>query len=289
MTPPECPTTVIELPQGPVEFRWEQRGPRTVLMVHGGHMRASLPLGEEVFARAGYSILAPSRPGYGRTPLHVGPGPVKFADVVAGLCHELGIRRLAAVVGQSAGGPTAVMLASCHRDLVERLILQSAVGLLPWPDRRTRLGGGVLFIPRTERAVWAITHILVRRTPRLALRLLLRELTSRPAGTFVAGLAPEHRALLLGLFARMRSGAGFAADLRHLAGGTGPAPRVTQPTLVIASPDDGAVPFAHAQALAAAIPGAQLITSRAPSHFIWLGEDYPDIELSITRFLRGTL
>ncbi|MFD0853052.1 hypothetical protein ACFQ07_12505, partial [Actinomadura adrarensis] len=63
------PTRVLELAvSGPVEYRLEERGPRTVLVLHGGHMRAGLPLGEETFAEAGHTILAPSRPGYGRTP-----------------------------------------------------------------------------------------------------------------------------------------------------------------------------------------------------------------------------
>jgi len=85
----------------------------------------------------------------------------------------------------------------------------------------------------------------------------------------------------------MRSGAGFAADLRAMAGGTGQVPPVSGPTLVIAAPDDGAVPFAHARALVAAIPGAQLIVSQAPSHFIWLGEDYSAVADGITDFLAG--
>jgi pimeloyl-ACP methyl ester carboxylesterase len=70
----ERPTTVTELSCGPVKYRLEHHGlhhghddSSTVLILHGGHMRASLPLGEEVFTEAGYSVLVPSRPGYGRT------------------------------------------------------------------------------------------------------------------------------------------------------------------------------------------------------------------------------
>lgn len=285
MSDVERPTEVIGLTRGTVEYRLEVRGPQVVLMLHGGHMRASLPLGEEVFAEAGCTILAPSRPGYGRTPLKAGARPEQFADVVAELCARLGIERLAAVVGQSAGGPTAVMLASRHPDLVERLILQSAVGFLPWPDLRTRVGGRCVFAPRTERATWALIHALVRRAPDRALRLLLRDLTVRPVRSVVAALPGMHRTLLLELFARMRSGAGFAADLRAMADGVGEVPHVSRPTLVIAAPDDGAVPFAHARALVEAIPGARLVVSEAPSHFIWLGEDYPVVADAVTDFL----
>jgi dipeptidyl aminopeptidase/acylaminoacyl peptidase len=56
---------VASLPAGPVEYRLEGDGPRTVVVFHGGHMRAGLALGENVFADAGCAVLAPSRPGYG--------------------------------------------------------------------------------------------------------------------------------------------------------------------------------------------------------------------------------
>jgi pimeloyl-ACP methyl ester carboxylesterase len=49
---------------------------------------------------------------------------------------------------------------------------------------------------------------------------------------------------------------------------------VCQPTLVVATRNDGGVPFAHAQSLAAAIRRAELVESRADSHFIWLGADW---------------
>lgn len=282
------PTEVADLSRGAVEYRLERRGPRTVLMMHGGHMRASLPLGEEVFAGAGYTVLAPSRPGYGRTPVTTGTSPEGFAAVAAELCARLGIGSLAAVVGQSAGGPSAVTMAARCPALVERLILQGAVGPLPWPDRRTRLGGRVVFSPRTERLTWALVHVLVRRAPAAGLRLLLRDLTVQPARQALAAMAEPHRTLAAALFERMRSGSGFSADLRNFTDTTAyrqAAAGVGQAALVIASPNDGAVPFTHAQALASTLPNARLIASKARSHFIWFGDDYPAIAAAITGFL----
>ncbi|TYB50074.1 alpha/beta hydrolase [Actinomadura chibensis] len=257
-------------------------------MMHGGHMRASLPLGEDVFADAGYSVLAPSRPGYGRTPLTTGTSAPGFADVVADLCDRLGIGSLAAVVGQSAGGPSAVAVAARHPGLVRRLVLQSAVGPLPWPDRRTRLGGRVVFDPRAERVTWALLHLLMRRAPGIGLRLLLGELSVQPIGPILAAMAEPHRTMAATLFQHMRSGSGFAADLRDFGDASAyreVASSVVQPALVIAGPEDGAVPFAHAKALAAALPDAHLITSEAPTHFIWLSPDYPGIARAIIDFL----
>ncbi|MFC5750167.1 alpha/beta fold hydrolase [Actinomadura rugatobispora] len=287
----ERPTRLVDLSAGPVEYRLEERGPRTVLMLHGGHMRAGIALGEEVFAEAGHTILAVSRPGYGRTPLGTGTTPDRFADVLAGLCAHLGIGSLAGAVGQSAGGPTALALAARHPDLVERLILQSAVGLLPWPDRRTRMAGGVAFHPRAQAATWALIRALSRRAPDLALRVLLPDLTSRPVAELLTGLPAAHRTALLELFTQMRSGSGFRNDMRIMAApatsaqAARQAARLRQPTLVIASRDDGSVTYAHAGSLAETIPHARLLISTAPSHMIWLAEDYPDIAADITGFL----
>ncbi|MPZ89994.1 MAG: alpha/beta fold hydrolase, partial [Nitriliruptorales bacterium] len=228
----------------------------------------------------------PSRPGYGGTPLGTGPSPDVFADVVAQLCGKLGIDQLAVAVGISAGGPTAVAMAARHPQLVQRLILQSAVGPLSWPDRLTRAAGRVLFNARTEALVWRLTHALLRRYPTVGLRLLLRDLTTLPIRTALAGLGNEHRQALVDLLMQLRSRAGFANDLRCLAQGVSQQiTEVTQPTLVIATRADGSVPFAHAQALAAGIPRAQLLTSGADTHFIWFGEGYPRISDEIAQFL----
>jgi hypothetical protein len=70
---------------------------RRVLVFHGGHARACLALGEEVFAAASCTLLAPSRPGYRRTPLSTGRSVHGYTDVVPALCADLGITRVGAV------------------------------------------------------------------------------------------------------------------------------------------------------------------------------------------------
>ncbi|WP_329551033.1 alpha/beta fold hydrolase [Streptomyces sp. NBC_00696] len=262
----EHPTELAESNVGRVEYRFDRRGPATVVVFYGGHMRAGLSLGEEVYAEAGCSVLVPSRPGYGRTPVSAGASAGGFADVTAALCAHLGITEVAAVAGVSGGGPTAVAMAALHPVLVQRLILQSAVGPLPWPDRRTRLGARIVFAPHTEHVSWALLHSLVRYAPDAGLRMLLRDLTLLPVRDVVAGLLPEDRERLLALFSRMRSGRGFTRDLKELAtagDSVGHAVRVSQPALVIATRQDAAVRFAHSRALAAALPHAELLESRA--------------------------
>jgi pimeloyl-ACP methyl ester carboxylesterase len=276
------PTAIARLPAGRVEYRLDRRRDAVVVVFHGGHTRAGLALGEDVFAAAGCTILAPSRPGYGRTPLSTGTSVQRYADVVRELCAHLGIARVAAVVGISGGGPTAATFAARHTDLVERLILVSAVGWLPFPDRRTRLGSHLVFNAMTERLTWAGVHTLARKAPDACLRMMLRSLSTRPVDEVVAALRAEDRAMLLALFAQMRSGRGFLNDLRPTPDVTA---RIDQPTLVIATRTDGGVPFAHARSLASTIRHAELVESRADSHLVWLGTDWPVIAQRIRAFL----
>jgi pimeloyl-ACP methyl ester carboxylesterase len=105
------PTTVACLLADQVEYRLDRRGETVVVLCHGRHVRAGLALGDEVFAAAGHTVLVPSRPGYGRTPLSTGISAEGFADAIRELCAHLGIARVAAAAGISGGGPTAATLA----------------------------------------------------------------------------------------------------------------------------------------------------------------------------------
>ncbi len=122
----------------------------------------------------------------------------------------------------------------------------------------------------------------MRITPGLDLQILLGSLSTVPGRKVVAGLRAEDRATLISLVRHMRSGRGFLNDLR-------PSPDVCsdveQPALVIATRNDGAVPFAHAQSLVAAIRRAELLRSQADSHLIWFGRDWPAIAKRIQAFL----
>ncbi|WP_233197100.1 alpha/beta hydrolase [Verrucosispora sp. ts21] len=274
-------TTVARLGSGAVEYRLDRRGDTVVVVLHGGHLRAGLVWDETVFVDAGITVLAPSRPGYGRTPLSTGTTRAGFADVTAELCRHLGIDKVAAVLGISAGGPTAMAVAARHPGLVERLILQCSQGP-HWPRRRERLLANLIFSPVAERLTWGGLRRLLRRAPDTGLRMLLGGLSTVPPRQLLAGMWPEHRATLIALFSAMRSGAGFRQDLRPYTDVTA---EIGQPTLVIASRHDGAVSFDDAEHLATAIRRAELVESRSDSHFLELGADWPAISEAIRVFL----
>lgn len=110
-----------------------------------------------------------------------------------------------------------------------------------------------------------------------------RKIRAKPTGEVLASLNAHERATLVALYSHMRSGAGFHNDLRSF--DAAPPQPITQPTLVIASRNDAAVPIAHAESLVNAIPHAELVASQADSHLIWFGSDYPVIANRIRSFL----
>lgn len=260
----------VTLPSGRVEYRYQERGPRTALICHGGHLRASVAVGEDVFEQAGFSVLAPSRPGYGHTPMIAGPGPARFAPVVRELWQHLGLRGADVVVGFSAGAPLAVDLAARYPDEVGALVLQSARSSLPWPDPLTLSLSSAVFGPAWQSMMWAGARTWMGVTPNAWLLSMLTPMSRRPAHEVLADLSPRERDSIRRLFSLMRSGLGFSADLRQVPDAAMER-AVTQPTLVVASPDDAVLPFGHAEHLAGSIEHAELFASPALSHLIWFG------------------
>lgn len=274
----------VAVPSGLVEYRFDRRGPRTALICHGGHLSGRVAVGEDVFADAGWSVLAPSRPGYGGTPVASGPGPERFAVVVRELCRRLEIDRVDAVVGFSAGAPLAIALAAQNPDLVGALVLQSARSSLPWPDHLSRTVASAVFAPRWENLVWTSARHWMLLAPDAWLMTMLATMSLHPPQHVFADLDPDERTVVRRLFSRMRSGHGFGVDLREV-----PDPlierSVSQPTLVVSSPHDAVLPFAHAEHLAASIEGAELFTSPSLSHLLWFGSGGPATQARVASFV----
>jgi pimeloyl-ACP methyl ester carboxylesterase len=277
-------TEVALLASGPLEYRVERQEERTVVVFHGGHMHAGVALGEGPFLDSGYSVLVPSRPGYGLTPIETGPTPGEFTDSVLELVAHLGLGEVSAVVGISAGGRYAIPMAARHPGTVKRLILQSSVSSLPWPDPKTRLAARVAFNPITEGATWGAIRLLFKLTPDRALSAMLHQLSTKPGRQVLAAIEEDQHAELAQLFGSMRSGRGFANDLS-----TSVSPdivrSVSQPTLVMASRSDGSIPFEHAEQLTRLIPNAALFVSGAPSHLLWYGGPHNELDDIIHEFL----
>src|SRR5262249_13648655 len=107
---------------GPIEYAASGDGP-DVLVVHGagGGYDQGLEFGEPL-RRAGFRVIAPSRFGSLRTPLPADASPAAQADAYACLLDALQVGRVA-VVGASAGAPSAMQFALRHAERCRALVL----------------------------------------------------------------------------------------------------------------------------------------------------------------------
>ena len=121
--------TMLETERGPVQVAREGNGPK-VMAIHGSPGGFDQGL---VWARhlrdGGCELIAPSRPGYLRTPLDSGRSPAQQADLYAAMLDALHINKVT-VLGISSGGPSAVHFAARHPNRTDALFLDAAV-LLP--------------------------------------------------------------------------------------------------------------------------------------------------------------
>ena len=118
--------TVLRTARGDVQLAREGQGP-PVLAIHGGPGGFDQGLAWCRHLRdGGCELLAPSRPGYLRTPLRSGRSPESQADLYAAILDTLHIER-ATILGFSSGGPSAVHFAARHPGRTTALILEAAI------------------------------------------------------------------------------------------------------------------------------------------------------------------
>jgi pimeloyl-ACP methyl ester carboxylesterase len=272
---------VISIDGQVLEYRLERRGEAAVLILHGGHMSAHCQFGDEAFLEAGHSVLVTSRPGYGRTALEAGPSAPEFAVRLASLCRRLGLREVN-VLGISVGARTALTVAAFNPELVPRVILMCPTSFRLWPDRRGRRIAYTVFAPGVERATWGTLHRLLRKDPDKHLPGVVANLSTLDGQEAVRRLGPDVGKMTEFLL-RCQSSRGFLADLRAP---TDVTDRVAQPTLILASRNDGAVGFDHAEHLAATMRHATLVEVDTPTHLLWLGAGSDHTAAAIHSFLR---
>ena len=270
--------------RGPIEYTWQGEGP-VILIVHGGHANCHETFGYAALLAAGFSILTPSRPGYGQTPVAVGPTAVAAADAMLGLLDVLQIAQVS-VIAISAGGPTGLQLAARYPTRINKLVLESAVTqrwLTP-ADPVYRLARR-LFHPRIEKITWFMLRVLARIAPRLAASQMVGSFSTLPVTTVMQQLSTAEINAIGQMIARQTSGHGFMLDLDHEVD-TSVLQSIVTPTLVIHSHHDNSVPFAHALHAQAQIAGAELFAAQTWGHLLWLGEGAPAVERNVIDFLR---
>lgn len=168
---------IAETPCGAIEYAVRGSG-SPVLVVHGagGGYDQALEFSEPL-ERSGFCVVAMSRFGYLRTPLPIDASAAAQADAHACLMDALGIER-AAIIGASAGAPSAMQFALRHPERCSSLVLLVPAAYVPRPGNapalKTPAGTEFLFdvALRSDFLVWL--------APRIARSLVIRAILAMP-------------------------------------------------------------------------------------------------------------
>ena len=275
---------IVETPCGRIEYAVLGEG-MPVLVVHGagGGFDQGLLLGAPI-AERGFRIVVMSRFGYLRTPLPVDASAQAQAAAHACLLDALRIRR-AAIIGVSAGAPSAMQFALQYPERTAALVLLVPAAYVPRPGQgsplQTPSGADLLFDTalRSDFLFWAASRV----TRQTVVRALLATSPS-----VVATASDQERARIthvlesilpvstrrLGLLndaAVMSTLSRY--DLEHIAA----------PTLVMSTADDLFGTFDGARYTAEHIAGARFMGYASGGH-LWVGH-HEEVLLQITTFL----
>ncbi len=284
--------TVIQTARGPAQLAREGQGP-PVLVSHGGPGGFDLGLAWCRHLRdGGCELLAPSRPGYLRTPLSSGRTPAEQADLYAAMLDALLVER-ATIVGFSSGGPAAVHFAARHPDRTIALLLEAAI-LLPFSPPINALQRTVL---EAGPAVW-LTARIARSNPTLVTKFSVDGMSAglkkgqKRAATHWITSDPAR-------LARLQEIAVCTAPPRYRLSGwhndkaneirLAPLPftEVAAPTLIAHGANEGIVPIEHATTAAGRIAGAELILVEEGHHALCLSSGYQPVALRQLELAHG--
>jgi len=267
-----------------VEYAEYGAGP-AVLALHGamGGYDQGLILAHTI-GEPGYRVVAVSRPGYLGTPLSAGRSPEEQADRCADLLDVLRIERTA-VMAVSGGGPCALHFALRHADRCWGLVLVSTCS--------GKIEGRVFLAFHVMKflAGWAwLAGAMQRRAardPEAAARRSIPDPAVRARTLQDPEAGPLFTALLRSTADRIPLRLpGTENDIRVTRTTTYPLEQIAVPTLVVHGTADRLVPFPeHGQALAARIPGAELLAVEDGDH-VAIFTHRAAVRVRVTQFLR---
>jgi pimeloyl-ACP methyl ester carboxylesterase len=262
----ESESQVIETAAGQIEYKlYGDSGP-VVLSLHGtpgGYDQIGL------FTIPGFRVLAPSRPGYLRTPLSVGKTPSEQANAYIALLDALGFDSVA-VMGTSGGGPSAIAFASLFPERTRGLIALSAVSypIGSIEDNPSRL------IP--DYFLWLALKLL---NTEMIIKFAVPDIGNQPEGIELT------QQVAWSMWPLSRRTVGYINDAIQFPTLDLPNTGISSPTLIIHGTVDR-IPFTDSEQLKDQIDGAALYKIEGADHFMIVSHK-DEIDNIIIEFLNS--
>jgi len=258
---------VVETASGPIEYAEAGDGaPMLISHGAGGGFDQGLDLGQPLVSR-GFRVIAMSRFGYLRTPSAANPSAAIQADAHAHLMDALGISR-AAILGASAGAPSAMQFAIRHPHRCAALVLLVPLAFKP-PDAGASMP---TMSPWAEKLLMTIvgSDLVFWLASKFARRLVIKTVLGTPP-QIVALASQEEQARV---FRIMQTIQPISSRIRGILNDARVSFSLTRfslekiivPTLVMSVRDDGYVTFPGAEYTAKNIAGARFVGFETGGH-----------------------
>ncbi len=281
---------IIETPRGTVEYssyggEGDASERPVILAIHGamgGHDQG-LILAHSAVGGSGFRIVSVSRPGSLGTPLTSGQTPEEQADLCASLLDALGIRK-AAVIAISGGGQCALQFALRYPERCWALIMVSACSAQL--TVRLPLRFHLMKLIARSPALVAFMRRKLESDPEKAAAEAIPDAALRARVVQHPEVGPLFRALQSSTLERLRQRMpGTLNDIKQSRSPFAyPLELIQSPTLVVHGTADEMAPFAHAQALASRVPGAEFLAIQGGEH-VSLFTHREEIRARVTEFL----
>jgi pimeloyl-ACP methyl ester carboxylesterase len=275
---------LVQTSKGPVEYTLLGSGP-VVMVCHGTSENCYSTRAFEPLLKAGFSLLTPSRPGYGRTPLDVGRSNAQAVEALVALLDCLEIPACS-VIAVSGGGPTGIALTAGYPQRVNHLVLMAAVSRPEDRPNEAAYKQQMAFYGPLHGVWWRMLGLVSNISPRSMARQTMAIFSTHDPDDALNKLSPEGIEAIRRFYQGRSSRQGALNDATH-AVGKELLQAVSVPTLVVHSREDNSVPFSHAEWSLQHIPGAGLCESGPAGHFIWVGPDYGVVSERLVAFLRS--
>lgn len=274
-------SNMINTNRGRMEYTLLGNGP-VVLHIHGMSSSCQAGSNYNFLVDAGYSVLTPSRPGYGKTPVSVGKSAKDSADAIISMLDALKIEK-AYVLAVSGGGPTGIYLAANYPDRIQKFILEAAISYTSSEEYRKD--------SIQKQAFYGSLHILYWRMLRIMSWISTKKTALQTFSLFSfhdpedikTSFTKKDYQFVRHFYGRKSSAIGGRLDLSHTVE-KAILDQITMPTLILHSPEDKSVRFYHAAYSHENIKTSELYNAKSISHFTFWGPEADDSKKKMLDF-----